>query len=480
MDFLLQRRLLTFILAVLLSAAFAAVSLISYQASRSSLQMVLVQKELPLTSNAIYAELQKDLIRPYFISSMMATNTFLYDWVDSGERDPAVISRYLGETRDKYEVFTSFFVSERTRNYYNADGFLKRVSPDVPIDRWYYRVRAMKDNYEINIDRDSSNPTALAIFMNFRVIDQHGRYLGATGVGLSMNRLHRLLAEYGERYQKRIYLVDPRGDIRLGGETGGPARIRDIPGLGAMAARVLAGSAGNFRYEGAAGPVFLNVRYMPEVRMFLFVEGQEGAEAGRIREALYVNLAICVGIVLLAIVLNDITVRRFRRRLEVMATVDPLTGLMNRQAFELVSERRLAERLRDGKPFALVMADLDYFKQINDRLGHLSGDRLLREVGALLQGAVRDNDLICRWGGEEFLLLLDHCGQEEALRLTDDLRFRLMEQAFVLSGQPQRVTMSLGLTVGRPGDTLQGMVDRADRALYAAKLAGRNRVHVAP
>ena len=127
MDPLLQRRRLTLILSLLLSLSFAAVSLISYLASRSTIQVALVEKELPLTSNAIYAELQKDLIRPYFISSMMATNTFLHDWVADGEKDPAVISRYLRETKQKYQVFTSFFVSEGTRNYYYPDGILKRI-----------------------------------------------------------------------------------------------------------------------------------------------------------------------------------------------------------------------------------------------------------------------------------------------------------------------------------------------------------------
>jgi hypothetical protein len=135
MDTLLQRRRLTLILSILLAVSFAAVSLIGYQASRNTIQIALVEKELPLTSNAIYAELQKDLIRPYFISSMMATNTFLHDWVASGEKDPGIVSRYLRETKTKYQVFTSFFVSEATRNYYYADGILKHISPTVPVDK---------------------------------------------------------------------------------------------------------------------------------------------------------------------------------------------------------------------------------------------------------------------------------------------------------------------------------------------------------
>ncbi|RZU47935.1 diguanylate cyclase (GGDEF)-like protein [Fluviicoccus keumensis] len=480
MDTLLQRRRLTVILSLLLSISFAAVSLISYQASRSTIQVALVEKELPLTSNAIYAELQKDLIRPYFISSMMATNTFLHDWVASGEKDPDIVSRYLRETKLKYQVFTSFFVSEATRNYYYPDGILKKISASVPVDKWYFRVQQMPESYEINIDYDAANNNSLAIFMNFRVLDRTGKYLGATGVGLSMDRLHRLLGEYGGRYQKNIFLVDAQGRIRLTGSHPASQRsIQQVPGLRDIAAKVLQARNGTFQYRTADGITFLNVRYMPEVRLFLFVEGQEGEAVAKVRQALYLNLAICVVIVLLTIVLTDLTVRRFRKRLEVMATVDHLTGLMNRQAFELISERVMADSVQAGEPFAVVLADLDYFKQINDRFGHLAGDHLLREVGALLQAAERDADLLCRWGGEEFLLLLRHCDAAEAERVAEALRRRLLGHAFMLGGRRERITMSMGVATWRKGDSLQSMIDRADKALYVAKDTGRNRVNIA-
>lgn len=474
MDTLLQRRRLTLILCILLSLSFAAVSLISYKASRRTIEVALVEKELPLTSNAIYAELQKDLIRPYFISSMMATNTFLQDWVSSGEKDHRLINRYLQETKGKYQVFTSFFVSESSRNYYYPDGILKRVSPDLPVDKWYFRVRQMPESYEINIDYDMANQ-AMAIFMNFKVHDRQGKYLGATGVGLSMDRLHRLLGEYGQRYQKNIYLVDSLGKIRLSGHAMPHRRIQEVPGLADAAGAILQNKVENLKYRSAQGQTFLNVRYMPEVRLFLFVEGREGDAVTKVKQALYLNIAICIFIVLLTILITDLTVRRFRKRLEVMATVDHLTGLMNRQAFELISDKMLAESRRDGRPVTLVMADLDYFKAINDRFGHLTGDRILREAGALLQASVRDSDVLCRWGGEEFLLLLK-CDAIEAERLADAMRCRLLTHEFAHEGRLLRITMSMGMAALQPGDTLQTMVDRADRALFIAKDSGRNRV----
>jgi hypothetical protein len=133
----LHRRKLTVILCFV-NVSFLTISLMSYYASKNAIHLALVEKELPLTSNAIYAELQKDLVRPFFISSMMATNTFLHDWVAAGEKQPELISRYLKETKDTYQVFTSFFVSDKTQRYYYPQGILKTVSEQIkPINGFF-------------------------------------------------------------------------------------------------------------------------------------------------------------------------------------------------------------------------------------------------------------------------------------------------------------------------------------------------------
>ncbi len=106
-----QQRKLTVILCILLSVSFIAVSFISYSASNRIAHSTLVDKELPLTANAIYAELKKDVMRPFFIASTMAHNRFLYDWVANGEKVPAIIANYLTEINTAYQLNTSFFIS---------------------------------------------------------------------------------------------------------------------------------------------------------------------------------------------------------------------------------------------------------------------------------------------------------------------------------------------------------------------------------
>lgn len=173
-----DRRGLLLGLWLLLTGGFVTTTLIGYQVSKQAIRSAIIQQELPLTSSNIYSEIQKDLVRPVLISSTMASDTFVRDWVMGGERNVDDIARYLREVKQRYGAFSSFFVSEKSATYYTGDGVLKRVSPTEPRDAWYYRVRDMKEDYEINVDPDLANKDALTIFINYKVFDFKGNYIG--------------------------------------------------------------------------------------------------------------------------------------------------------------------------------------------------------------------------------------------------------------------------------------------------------------
>lgn len=160
------------------------------------------------------------------------------------------------------------------------------------------------------------------------------------------------------------------------------------------------------------------------------------------------------------------------RRLKAMAETDALTGGANRRHFM----ERLAQ-LRG--PAALILLDIDYFKEVNDRFGHLVGDRVLVEFVAVVQEALRQGDLLARIGGEEFALLLPQVSPEDALALAERVRETVAANPIEVAGQTVAVTVSLGVAhvpAGQPaGESLQA----ADAALYAAKGGGRDRVCVA-
>lgn len=170
-----------------------------------------------------------------------------------------------------------------------------------------------------------------------------------------------------------------------------------------------------------------------------------------------------------------------RSRLQRQALQDGLTGLYNRRYLDETLPRELRRAARRRQPLGLIMLDIDYFKAYNDTYGHDVGDLLLQAVGAFLQSSVRAEDIACRYGGEEFLLMLPGASQEEAQRRAEDIRQGIANLR-VQSGNQSlgAVTVSLGVaSFPRHGSSADELVHRADLALYRAKARGRNQVHLA-
>ena len=159
------------------------------------------------------------------------------------------------------------------------------------------------------------------------------------------------------------------------------------------------------------------------------------------------------------------------------ARSDPLTGAGNRRELEdrLSAECQRAERL--GKPLALIMADLDHFKQVNDRYGHAAGDAALKAFADILRADVRPYDLVARYGGEEFVLLLPEIDLAAAAEIAERIRLRLRGTA--LPGLGQKISASFGVCERQRGEAGDHLLERADAALYLAKQAGRDRVTTA-
>jgi diguanylate cyclase (GGDEF)-like protein len=162
-----------------------------------------------------------------------------------------------------------------------------------------------------------------------------------------------------------------------------------------------------------------------------------------------------------------------------MATTDKLTGLLNRQAFDMLIERIAAEARRKSEPVMLLLADIDHFKSINDRFGHLAGDRVLKRTATLLQQRLRGSDIVARWGGEEFLIALKDCRLEEAVRLAEELRGDVERLRVELDdGQVINLTLSIGISPFDGIEPIDAAIGRADTGLYEAKRSGRNRICV--
>jgi diguanylate cyclase (GGDEF)-like protein len=167
-------------------------------------------------------------------------------------------------------------------------------------------------------------------------------------------------------------------------------------------------------------------------------------------------------------------------RIQQLATRDELTGLVNRRHMSLLLEQERQRSARSGRLFSVAMIDIDHFKAVNDHYGHGVGDDVLRSIASQMPQALRSTDLVARWGGEEFVVLLAESPLSTARVGLERLRGRVAATPMAhLSGVPIRITVSAGLTEHIAGEAVQQTLERADRALYEAKSQGRNRTVVA-
>jgi diguanylate cyclase (GGDEF)-like protein len=169
---------------------------------------------------------------------------------------------------------------------------------------------------------------------------------------------------------------------------------------------------------------------------------------------------------------ENLLLRRRRQRAQQFALTDSLTRLFNRRMGVQTLDQEIARAQRSGQPLTVLMCDLDHFKRLNDSFGHLQGDQALRATADVLRSTLRRTDVACRFGGEEFLVVLPDTQPEDATVLATRL-FTAIEERGESIGLP--ITVSIGLTALRPKDTVETLLQRADFALYASKGSGRNR-----
>jgi diguanylate cyclase (GGDEF)-like protein/PAS domain S-box-containing protein len=174
-------------------------------------------------------------------------------------------------------------------------------------------------------------------------------------------------------------------------------------------------------------------------------------------------------------ILRDMTERkRMEEEVAQLAHFDVLTGLPNRRNFDVVLEREIARSARYDAPLSVAMADLDFFKVVNDTFGHQVGDAVLKRLAELMHKGLRRSDYIARWGGEEFTVLLHETSLDIAEMLLNRLRLTVANQVIPEIGRA--VTLSFGVTAYAKPDSPSDLVKRVDQALYQSKQTGRNKV----
>lgn len=363
-------------------------------------------------------------------------------------------------------------------------------------DRVYFRRALETRKLYIDTAIVSRLPSAPILFsVSKPVYDSHGKLIAVVAVGMETDQLTSFYSLFGFAVAPTISIY--KGDGGLVARNPGMTTYVGKSNAKSTIFTTLLPQAPAGTYD-SLSPIdskrrLAAYRSLPDLDLVIFsgIERPVAFAAWKTRSLrsttiMTVTLALIWGVLLIAYraIATQSQLREENRHLDDLATSDPLTGIGNRRLFERTLKRDWSKHARSGAPLSVVLIDVDFFKPFNDHYGHQAGDACLRQVAQELAGSLqREGDLVARYGGEEFVAVLD-CGRDGALLMAERMRRRVeaLEIPHVRSLAKPFVTASFGVA-STENTRLHGaeeLVVLADKALYAAKAGGRNRVSSAP
>lgn len=468
------------IIAGLLLGVSITGSVFNYLKNVRDTQAQLQNTSLPLSVDNIYTEVQQRMVEPLLVSSLMSHDTFLRDWIMEGENDINGIVRYLTEIQQKYDIFTTFLVSDKTKNYYHARGFIDVVNQENSADAWYFRFKEQSEPYEINLDHNTNLSDSLIMFINYKVMNYKKEMIGVTGVGVRLINIEEMLTSFKTRYKYDVYFIDQKGELTLYSKgLNKRGNIENIEGLKEIKEAIFKGKETQFEYKDKEGEYLLNTKYIEKLKLHLFVEINKKEYLLELKKTFYANLSFSLLVTVLVTLIIIYTINGYQKQLVQLASEDALTRLANRRKFNETFEKLYLLHNKGIKRLTLLLIDIDDFKEVNDTFGHLVGDEVLIRVADILKEHLRISDLIARWGGEEFALLLVDVASSVALDVGQKICTAIKEDQTLKELLQRELTVSIGVGELSSFESQDGLVHKVDTALYQAKKAGKDQVVVA-
>ena len=472
-----------FWISLLLLAGFLAAGIAAYRMTHDAVQQGITGQALPLASDALRSEIRAQAARAAAAAASVAADGLVREWLLAGEGDSAAAVRYLAELRERHGASSIFLASGRTLNITHSEGAQGRLQEGDPPDAWFFRMRSTTAPYAAGLDIDHDNGNAATLSIHYRVLDGDGGFLGVAGVAMRADSLARLIDSQERHAGRRVYFVDAQRRLLPAGPPGPHAglELAQAPGLRDIAGALLHGGERQsvLQYEREGAAVYVGARFLPELGWHLLVEQDSTEELRPAHRAFLLILSIGSAVTLAVLALLLLTVNRYYRRLEAMAGSDPLTCLLNRQAFDLIFRQAMLDAERSGRPLSCILFDVDFLRQVNDTHGDIAGDEVLRTLAQIARSMLRESDVLARWGGEEFIVLLKDCPLEQAVGVAEKLRAEIDGHDFSPAVPDRHITVSLGVARHELGEPPSMFLRRADEALYKAKANGRNRLQVA-
>ncbi|NVJ53259.1 MAG: GGDEF domain-containing protein [Campylobacteraceae bacterium] len=467
-----------FLITSLLIILSISISFINYSISFSSIQKQLKNQILPLFLNNVYSDIQKHIVKPHIISSTMANNSFLKNWLIE-EKNKSKVEDYLASIKDEYDLFNTFLVSEKTKKYYTKDGVLEVLDESKPSSAWYFNFKKSDKKHEINLDINKFISDDLIMFINYKIYDESSKLLGVTGVSLKTSYINKILKTFRTNEHFIVSFYNKNAQMILSeGYVNNSFPIDNKQNLNRFKEEIFTKDSSMIEFEKDGDTHILNSKYIPELDLFLTVEANLKNFTYNITNILYFNMIVSFLVTSIIAFLVYLIIRNYSKKLEFLSQHDSLTKLSNRRDFQLKLNTLFNLMKRKGNDICLIFIDIDNFKNFNDKFGHQTGDQILVKFVDVLQSEVRKTDLFARWGGEEFLIALIDSNIEDTKALTEKLRILIENDTALNKLTKTKVTASFGVTKLEEYDTIDEAISRADKAMYLSKNNGKNQVSI--
>ncbi len=465
----MRRNFLLLVTSTIIIISFGLSTLISLK----SLNKLI--KENNHENSVIYANEVSNAVIDVFSEAVAVSqsmnNTLIQALLKNQDRIPEVqknkiIQNYLSNIVVKFGYSTAFLTDDSQMAYHAENGFVKTVDPSNPDDDWYVPFRDSGKLYELNIDNDQANDNRITVYINMRMEDSAGNFIGICGVGVPINQILSLLRSMEAQSGISIKLVNVNGDVQVA--NGAQLKLqRSQEEIKAAIADYDYSKSYVYTPKGMDG--FSIIKYISECQWFAVIEYQ-GGKNSILSTMLFRNLMICLIILLVVLVIFSFVLGNFTKRTEKVVEEslnDELTGLKNRRAYQAE-----LERLNDDGNMAdisIATMDINGLKVTNDNFGHTAGDELIQAAANIMKEVFCENGWnVYRTGGDEFVAII--CSPVSDLDvLVQD--FKEQEKLFI-HDKITELSVSIGTVQGynqRGIACVEDLIKIADKRMYSDK-----------
>ena len=465
-----KRHFTVLLVVVLVSIVFSSFMVISklLEQHYSSRQAVL---------SPFFSLIVDTISKPLYISQMMAKDTLFIKLLDSYPIDEEAVFDYLKKIETHFKV-QSFVALDKNKIMYSGNNKYHAGSPAFD---WFFELT--KNNVEVyGAIGNEENPH---FYVDMRMINPDQDFMGYTGVGIDLNSFVQEFSHFHAQYQASFYFVNAEGEIVLSSH-------QDIVKIDHSDEVHL---ASKYDWYQSFDPTKIHQREsivtqqleiddhdflvsrinIPELNWGLYVITTPNITKSKLLWEFISQTAILLAVLVSLAGLLLFSLRYYNLVVLGIAYSDKLTSLPNRSHFESVYDK-----LPESNSLSLVLLDIDHFKRINDTYGHNGGDAVLKNIAENLTHMFRSGDIVARWGGEEFSVLLPSLNEQQAVEISERCRQFIAAQTLQYKQSTITVTASFGVAYANHKVPLQDIIESADQALYKAKEQGRNKVVLAP